>query len=180
MKLQEGCVRPAVAAPRNPSAQKFGWENMKSPRKITLLNLAPVLLCAAIFACPVSFPAQDPPAAPVPKVAPDTGARVPVKPQDTQTPPNQQNPTDSQTTLKFNVNYVFLPVTVKDNAGHLVADLTRGEFRILDDNVEQRLEFFSAEAFPLSVVVLLDNNLKSKDPQQVHPTLPPTMTRHTC
>jgi VWFA-related protein len=73
--------------------------------------------------------------------------------------------------LKFSVNYVFLPVTVKDSEGHLVADLTRSEFRVFDDNVEQRLEFFSAEAFPLSVVVLLDNDLKTKDAEQVESSL---------
>jgi len=164
-------VRFALAAPRTPDAQEFGWENMKSLRKITLLTLAPALLAAAIFAVPISCPAQDPPAAPVPKVKPDTPIQTPAKAQDAPAPANPQNPTDSQTTLKFNVTYVFLPVTVKDSAGRLVADLTRGEFRILDDNVEQRLEFFSAEAFPLSVVILLDNDLKSKDAQQVESSL---------
>ncbi len=104
-------------------------------------------------------------------MTPDPPAQAPAKSQDTQSPTNAQNPTDSQTTLKFNVNYVFLPVTVKDGAGRLVADLTRSEFRIIDDNVEQRLEFFSAEAFPLSVIILLDNDLKSKDAQQVESSL---------
>ena len=144
---------------------------MKSPRKITIRTFASALLAAAILAGPATLPAQDPPTAPVPKVTPDTPTQPPAKPQDAQIPASQQNPTDSQTTLKFNVNYVFLPVTVKDSAGRLVADLTRGEFRILDDNVEQRLEFFSAEAFPLSVVILLDNDLKSKDAQQVESSL---------
>lgn len=78
---------------------------------------------------------------------------------------------DNQGTLRVNVNLVILPVTVKDGAGRLVADLTRSEFRILDDNVEQRLEYFSAEAFPLSAVVLLDNDLKSKDAKQVESSL---------
>ena len=95
---------------------------------------------------------------------------LPANPQDLQTPP-AQNPSDSQTTLKVTWNYVFLPVTVKDGAGRLVPDLTRNEFRVLDDSVEQRIEFFSAEAFPLSVVVLLDNDLKSKDAEQVESSL---------
>ena len=156
---------------RIPNAQKFGWENMKSPRKIIVRTLAVALLAAAVLASPVVLSAQDPPSAPVPKVTPDTPAQAPAKSQDTQIPASQQNPTDSQTTLKFAVNYVFLPVTVKDGAGRLVADLTRSEFRILDDNVEQRLEFFSAEAFPLSVVILLDNDLKSKDAKQLESSL---------
>jgi Ca-activated chloride channel family protein len=152
------------------NAQKSGWENMKSPRKITAHWLAPVLLATAILVLPTSFAAQDPPSAPVPKVPQDSPAPPPVKPQDAQTPSNQSQ-SDSQTTLKFAVNYVFLPVTVKDGEGRLVPDLTRNEFRVLDDNVEQRIEFFSAEAFPLSVIVLLDNDLKAKDAEQVESSL---------
>lgn len=152
------------------NAQKSGWENMKSPRKITVHWLVPVLLATAILVPPTSFVAQDPPQAPVPKVPQDAPAPPVVKAQDAQAPSNQ-NQSDSQTTLKFAVNYVFLPVTVKDSEGRLVPDLTRNEFRVLDDNVEQRIEFFSAEAFPLSVVVLVDNDLKAKDAEQVESSL---------
>jgi VWFA-related protein len=145
---------------------------MKSPlRKTTIHKSTPVLLSAAVLAFAAYSFAQDPPQAPVPKVPKDSPAQAPAKPQDNPIPANQQNPTDSQTTLKFAVNYVFLPVTVKDGEGRLVPDLNRAEFRVLDDNVEQRIEFFSAEAFPLSVVILLDNDLKSKDAQQVESSL---------
>lgn len=143
---------------------------MKSPRKTGFHKLASLLLLAFAAAFATSALAQEPPAAPVPKVPKDVPAQPAPKPQDTQAPANQ-NLTDSQTTLKFNVNYVFLPVTVKDSSGRLVADLTRNEFRIFDDNVEQRLEFFSAEAFPLSVVILLDNDLKAKDAREVDSSL---------
>jgi Ca-activated chloride channel family protein len=140
---------------------------MKSLRKIAVHGFGPVLLAAAIFMWPSSFVAQDPPPAPVPKVPRDAPAPAPsATPQEI-----PQNQSDSQTTLKFSVNYVFLPVTVKDSEGRLVPDLTRSEFRVLDDNVEQRIEFFSAEAFPLSVVILLDNDLKSKDAAQVESSL---------
>jgi VWFA-related protein len=152
------------------SAQNSGWENMKSLRKTKFLVLAPLLLASGLL-CLSGLLAQEPPAAPVPKVAPDAAKQNPPRPQDSQIPPSQQNPTDSQSILKINVNYVFLPVTVKDGDGHLVPDLTRGEFRIFDDSIEQRLEFFSAEAFPLSVVVLLDNDLKTKDAEQVESSL---------
>jgi Ca-activated chloride channel family protein len=164
----------SASAFRASDVQKSGWENMKSPRKITIHTIALALLAAnVILLSPITSPAQDPnaPAAPVPKVPTDSATHPPPNPQEAQIPANQQNPTDSQTTLKFAVNYVFLPVTVKDGEGHLVADLTRNEFRIIDDNVEQRVEFFSAEAFPLSVVILLDNDLKSKDAEQVESSL---------
>jgi VWFA-related protein len=143
---------------------------MKSLRKTKFPVLAPLLLVVGLF-CPCALLAQEPPSAPVPKVPQDAPPPPQTSPQDYQIPANQQNPSDSQTTLKFSVNYVFLPVTVKDGEGRLVADLTRSEFRVFDDNVEQRLEFFSAEAFPLSVVVLLDNDLKTKDAEQVESSL---------
>jgi VWFA-related protein len=70
-----------------------------------------------------------------------------------------------------NSSLVVLPVTVKDGAGRLVPDLQRNEFRVLEDDVEQRIEIFTAEAFPLSMIVLIDNDLKSKDAKQVESSL---------
>jgi VWFA-related protein len=87
-----------------------------------------------------------------------------------QNPPAQPQQ-EQQPRLIFNVNQVVVPVIVKDNAGRLVPDLRKEEFRILEDNVEQKIVFFSAEAFPLSMVVLIDNDLKSKDARQVADSL---------
>jgi Ca-activated chloride channel family protein len=115
--------------------------------------------------------AQDPPPAPVPKVNPPPVLQSPAARASQDTPSHTPTPSDSQGTLRVNVNLVILPVTVKDGAGRLVADLTRNEFRILDDNVEQHLEYFSAEAFPISAIILLDNDLKSKDARQVESSL---------
>src|SRR5262252_4099326 len=119
---------------------------MKSPRKTPLLRSIPALTASALLLFGVAaLLAQDPPPAPVPKVSP---------PPISQSPPasaSQDNathtPSDNQGTLRVNVNLVILPVTVKDRSGRLVPDLTRTDFRILDDDVEQRLEYFSAEAF---------------------------------
>lgn len=124
---------------------------MKSLRKI--LTLA----CTLIFATPLAIlEAQSPQQT----IAPS--AR-----QQPLTPPQS----DAQAKIIRNVNYVVLPVTVKDGVGRLVPDLQRDDFRVLDDNVEQRIEIFTAEAFPLSLVVLIDNDLKVKDAQQVEPSL---------
>lgn len=73
--------------------------------------------------------------------------------------------------IRVPVNQVVIPVTVKDGGGRLVADLERGDFRIFEDTVEQRIAFFSAEAAPLSVILLIDNDLKSKDAKQVEGSL---------
>ncbi|HEY6945487.1 MAG TPA: VWA domain-containing protein, partial [Candidatus Acidoferrum sp.] len=86
-----------------------------------------------------------------------------------QTPPPQQP--QQQPRLVVRANQVLVPVTVKDGDGHLVPDLRRDEFRILEDNVEQRIVYFSADAVPLSLVLLIDNDLNRKDARQVAESL---------
>jgi Ca-activated chloride channel family protein len=78
---------------------------------------------------------------------------------------------EARTKISVNSDLVVLPVTAKDRNGDLVPDLQREEFRIFDDNVEQSIEVFTAEAFPLSLVVLIDDDLKSEDAAQMAPTL---------
>jgi VWFA-related protein len=60
---------------------------------------------------------------------------------------------------------------VKDRSGNLVPDLRKDEFRVFEDKVEQRIFSFTAEAYPLSLVVLIDNDLKQKDADAVEPSL---------
>jgi Ca-activated chloride channel family protein len=70
---------------------------------------------------------------------------------------------EAQGKIRVNSNLVVLPVTVKDRYGNLVADMELPDFRVFDDDVEQSIDVFTAEAFPLSLVVLVDDDLKSKD-----------------
>ena len=78
---------------------------------------------------------------------------------------------DAQARITVNSNFVVLPVTVKDKSGELVPDLRRDEFRVFEDNVEQTIDVFTAEAFPLSMVILIDNDLKDKDAEKVQASL---------
>jgi len=84
-------------------------------------------------------------------------------------PPAQQS--EARTKISINSDLVVLPVTVKDRYGNLVPDLQREEFRIFEDSVEQTIDVFTAEAFPLSLVVLIDDDLKSEDAAKMAPTL---------
>lgn len=74
---------------------------------------------------------------------------------------------DPQSVIRTTVSMVVVPVTVKDGRGNLVSDLRRDDFRVLEDGVEQRIAVFTTDPFPLSVVVLLDNNLTKKTAEQV-------------
>src|SRR5713101_2365540 len=122
---------------------------MKSLRETALT--AAIVLLAACFAEPQAHRPQD-------------GAGSPSTAQDAPSSPQQSG---AQTRIRIPVNQVIVPVTVKDGAGRLVPDLRKDEFRIFEDNVEQKIAFFRAEAVPLSMVLLIDNDLKSKDAKQV-------------
>ena len=66
---------------------------------------------------------------------------------------------------------MVVPVTVKDSAGELVTDLQQNDFRVFEDGVEQPIEVFSAEAFPLSAAILVDDDLKKSTAEKVQKTL---------
>lgn len=66
---------------------------------------------------------------------------------------------------------VVVPVTVKDGNGELVPTLRIEDFRIFDDNVEQRITHISVEAAPLSAVILLDDSLKAKPQKQLQDSI---------
>ena len=137
---------------------------MKSLRKTSLLAVAALLFATAATLRSQS-PSQDS------QSKPDTPAPVPGAQQAP--PPDGQSPVPApgQGRIVFSVNQVVVPVTVKDSSGRLVADLTKDEFRIFEDKVEQRIAYFSNEAFPLSMVVLIDNDLKIKDAEEVAASL---------
>ena len=61
--------------------------------------------------------------------------------------------------LTFQVRLVSLMVTVKDPAGNLVGDLTKPDFKVFDNGVEQQISVFEKRtAQPLSVSVMVDTS----------------------
>jgi Ca-activated chloride channel family protein len=134
---------------------------MKSLRKITV---------AAIIALP-GFTAMYLAGQTAGQSAPAAGTLQSAPAQTTQRPPTGPPPSDARAKISVNSSLVILPVTVKDRSGNLVPDLRKDEFRVFEDNVEQKIDVFTAEAFPLSMIILLDNDLKDKDAQQVRKSL---------
>jgi VWFA-related protein len=51
---------------------------------------------------------------------------------------------------------VLLPVTVRDRSGKLVNDLTRKDFRVFEDGVQQTLSDLSLRQVPVDVVLMID------------------------
>lgn len=109
-----------------------------------------------MLACPIAQGQNPAPAPAQPNQG--TQANPPAKP--TQAP-----------TIRIPVEEVIVPVTVKDRNGNLVADLAKDDFRVFEDGVEQKITGFRTEAVPISMVVLIDNDLRQKDQEQVEPSL---------
>jgi len=94
------------------------------------------------------------------------GAQSPAGQAPAATPPGQISPP-----LRVVANSVIVPVTVKDSQGRLVGDLQRDEFRVFADGVEQKILQFTADPFPLSAVILIDNDLPQKQAQEVQKSI---------
>lgn len=80
-------------------------------------------------------------------------------------------PAQTPSRIIVHATEVLVPVTVKDPNGNLVADLQQPDFRIFQDGVEQKIRFFWNEPFPISAVVLLDDDLPTKESQTVQKSL---------
>jgi VWFA-related protein len=122
---------------------------------------------------PSQFPDDAPPA---PKnVHPDTAEAAPAS---TPAPSAQRQQSGLATsrndlyTLSVRVNFVQVPVTVKDSSGRLVAGLGPKDFAVYEDGVPQTLTLLTSDPFPLSAAVVLDTELPSTTMKKVNETLP--------
>jgi VWFA-related protein len=65
----------------------------------------------------------------------------------------------AQSPIKVSVNEVIVPVTVTDDKGRFVSNLTKSDFRIFDENKEQKIDFFSHEqSQPVVIGFLIDTS----------------------
>lgn len=70
------------------------------------------------------------------------------------------------------VNFVQVPVTVKDGSGHMVPGLTLADFSIYEDGAQQRINTFITDPFALSAAVIIDTELPAGTMKKVNETLP--------
>jgi Ca-activated chloride channel family protein len=62
----------------------------------------------------------------------------------------------SDTTIVAKVELVQVPVTIFDDKGAVATGLKKGDFRLFEDGIEQRILYFERERVPVSFVVLAD------------------------
>lgn len=122
---------------------------------------------------PAQFPDDAPPA---PK---NTRPEPEASPASTPPPASpQRKPSDIATsrnelyTFSVRVNFVQVPVTVKDSSGRLVSGLGPRDFTVYEDGQPQQLRFFTSDPFPLSAAVVVNTSLPSNTMKKVNETLP--------
>jgi len=73
-------------------------------------------------------------------------------------PSQAQKPKDDQDVLTIGTDLVLLDVTVVDQNNRPVMDLSKDQFDVLEDKVPQKIEFFSREQAPVSLVFVIDSS----------------------
>lgn len=77
--------------------------------------------------------------------------------QPTPTPQKQDDQDiDPNDVISVNTTEVLLPVTVRDASGQLVSNLSRTDFRVFEDGVDQPLSDLSLRQVPVDVVLMVD------------------------
>ncbi len=86
-------------------------------------------------------------------------------------PAHGQGASQASYTLRARVNFVLVPVTVKDSHGQLVSGLTWHDFQLYENNVQQHINFFTEDPFPLSVAFVIDQSLPADTMRKVNEAL---------
>jgi VWFA-related protein len=75
-----------------------------------------------------------------------------------------QEPVQSGQTIKSQVTLVNLFATVRDKNKRIVGDLKQEDFKVQEDNQDQKISFFSKEvALPITLALLLDTSGSEQD-----------------
>jgi Ca-activated chloride channel family protein len=77
-------------------------------------------------------------------------------PTATPSPGQDEQEIDPDDVISVNTTEILLPVTVRDSAGLLVSNLTRKDFRVFEDGVEQPLSDLSLRQVPVDVALIVD------------------------
>ena len=85
-------------------------------------------------------------------------------------PGGDLNTRDDLYRIVTRVNFVLVPVTVKDESGHLVDGLLPRDFNVFEDGKKQELKFFTSDPFPLSAAVILDTGMPDTAVQKINQT----------
>jgi len=97
-----------------------------------------------------------------PQGATPQGPMRPPSSQNSPAPSEQQEapePPESGQRLKVQTTVVNVFATVRDHHNAIVTDLTKDDFRIYEDGVEQKIDYFTKQVdLPISLAILMDTS----------------------
>jgi VWFA-related protein len=100
------------------------------------------------------------------RVPPGGTTRVnqrPTEPAASPTPKPTEIPTDEEPEIiKVETELVTVPVRVMDRKGRFFGGLAKENFKVFEDGVEQEIAYFSGEAEPFTVALVLDMSYSTK------------------
>lgn len=115
---------------------------------------------------------SDAPASPAPAVQPPKYTPEQLAEPDPEIlPAPGQGPESIAKAIRVVVNFVEVPVTVKDARHQLVPGLTFRDFKIYENNQQQRITLFTVDPVPLSVAFVIDQSVKQDTMQKVNTAL---------
>jgi len=101
--------------------------------------------------------------------------RAPMPPIRTAQPgrtPADTGSREQMFTLSRDVNFVTVPVTVRDADNRPVTGLLADDFSVYENGVRQSLQLFTSDPFPLSAAVVIDLAMSNQTVDKVKKTLP--------
>jgi VWFA-related protein len=106
----------------------------------------------------------------IPSAAPAANAQPSQdKDQDQVMPPASTR--SAENTLRLSVQYHAIPFTVKDSKNHLVPGLTWRDVRVYENGLLQHPVFFSTDAAPLSVALVIDQSVTHDTMEKINASL---------
>lgn len=130
--------------------------------------LLPILCCIVFLTGPSEaqsgrrpgrLPTTSPPTLPS-SGGPSSPRSIPADPPEDNRPLADTAPVnlDDEGTIRLDTSLVTIPVTVTDRQGRFVPDLQKRNFRLYEDDVEQRIDSLHSIDVPFSVVLMLDTS----------------------
>ncbi len=97
---------------------------------------------------------------------------VPAPPPGYQPPAPQSKSQEDLYRLRVNVNFVAVPVTVKDDSGRLVSGLLPKDFQLFEGGAKQDLKYFTSDPFAISAAIIFDQGMPDVAVRKLNQTFP--------
>ena len=94
------------------------------------------------------------------------------RPAGYQPPPPQSKSQEDLYKLRVNVNFVAVPVTVKDDSGRMVNGLLPKDFQLLEGGAKQELRYFTSDPFAISAAIVFDQGMPDVAVRKLNQTFP--------